>query len=281
LGFRLTGPFVIMVAKMLVGDVTRWCMVFIVMWLGFATTYLALQSVPRQIWMMGWDQMFANLVGLYYILMGNGDLTGFVVDIALDWSSFFLIGSQILVAAYSVLMAVMMLNLLIAMMMDTYGNIKDDTQILYMQYKAQIITSLEAEMGESDWDKVQPYWIMDNGEPWIQVKNEFFLKETPIQPAVAVAAPLPPPEPAKSAEEMFAETDVNHDGQISKSELGQFELRLRLQVEQELQQRYGHLLRRGHASSPSLHSSAGAGFVDVSAITGSGFSHAGQYRPDD
>jgi len=68
-----------MISKMMASDVTRWSVVFIVMWMGFATTFLALQSVPRQTWMTGWDQMWANLVGLYYILMGSGDLDEFVV----------------------------------------------------------------------------------------------------------------------------------------------------------------------------------------------------------
>jgi len=279
LGFRLTGPFVIMVAKMLGGDVTRWSVVFIVMWMGFATTFLALQSVPRETWMHGWDQMWINLVNLYYILMGTGDLTGFVVDVALDWHSFFYIGSEILIAVYSVLMAVLMMNLLIAMMMDTYGNIKVATQILYMQYKAQIITSLENEMSAADWVKVTPYWIMDNDEPWLQMqqKNEFAVKEEPFVPAAPVV-PLPPVE-TKSAAETFAETDANNDGTISKAELSQFELKLRLQVEQELQQRYAGLLaQRRPAPAPA---SSGGGYVDVNSIKGEGFAHAGMYKPDD
>jgi len=279
IGFRLTGPFVIMVAKMLVGDVTRWCLVFLVIFMGFSTTFLALQSVPRYTWMHGWDQIFANMVNLYYIMLGNGDLATFVVDIALDWSNFFLIGSQILVAIYAVIMAVMMLNLLIAMMMDTYGDIKETTQILYMQYKAQIITSLEGEMGQSDWEKIAPYWIMDNGEPWLQmqIKNEFFLKETPLVQTV-VAEPLPPEEPIKSAAEVFAEADINHDGTMSKSELQQFELRLRVQVEKELQSRYAGLLQSRQA--PAAASSATSGYVDVRDFKGEGFSHAGQYNVD-
>jgi len=276
LGFSLTGPFVIMIAKMMSSDVTRWSVVFIVMWMGFATTFLALQSVPRQTWMTGWDQMWLNLVGLYAILMGSGDLNDFVLQIAQDWSSFFDIGAKILIATYSVLMAVMMLNLLIAMMMDTYAGVKETTQIQYMQFKAQIISSLENEMGDKDWQSIAPYWIMDNGEPWLQmqIKNETFLKQQKQDVATVVLAPAPE-VPQKSAEDMFAEADANNDGQISKSELGAVEARLRTQIEAELQVRYGQFLQR--AAPPPQHQS---GFVSVHDIQGEGFARTGVYRVD-
>jgi len=253
--------------------------VFIVMWMGFATTFLALQSVPRQTWMTGWDQMWLNLVNLYYILMGSGSLNDFVSQIAQDWSLFFDVGAKILIATYSVLMAVMMLNLLIAMMMDTYSGVKETTQIQYMQYKAQIISSLENEMGDKDWQNVSPYWIMDEGEPWLQmqIKNETFLQNA--QTLTTVAAVLEPPaeiKPVQSAEEMFAEADVNHDGTISKSELSAVEKRLRTQIEQELQQRYGHLVHRGAA--PPTHTQSG--FVSVNDIQGEGFARPGVFRVD-
>jgi len=242
--------------------------------MGFATTFLALQSVPRQTWMTGWDQMWLNLVGLYAILMGSGSLTDFVSQVAQDWNMFFDIGAKILIATYSVLMAVMMLNLLIAMMMDTYAGVKETTQIQYMQYKAQIISSLENEMADKDWQSVAPYWIMDNGEPWLQmqIKNETFLQQTKGQTdTVRVIAPLPA-APVQSAEEMFAEADVNHDGTISKGELNNVEKRLRAQIERELQARYGHLVTR----APPAQS----GFVDVHDIQGEGFARTGVYRVD-
>jgi len=278
LSFRLTGPFVIMIAKMMSSDVTRWSVVFIVMWMGFATTFLALQSVPRQTWMTGWDKMWQNMVGLYYILMGSGDLNMFVIDIAQDWSLFFDIGAKILIATYSVLMAVMMLNLLIAMMMDTYAGVKETTQIQYMQYKAQIISSLENEMGAKDWQDVHPYWIMDNGEPWLQmqIKNETFLQQSMSLSSASVALPPPPVVPVKTAEEGFAMADENNDGQISKSELSGVEERIRAQVEKELQQRYGHLLPR-HQQPPTRGT---PGFTNPEDIVGNGFARAGVYQVD-
>jgi len=281
LGFSLTGPFVIMISKMLAGDVTRWSVVFIVMWMGFATTFLALQSVPQQTWMSGWDQLWINLYGLYYILMGSGDLNMFVVQIAQDWSGFFDIGAKILIALYAVLMAVMMLNLLIAMMMDTYAVVKETTQIQYMQYKAQIISSLEAEMGPKDWQRVVPYWIMDNGEPWLQmqIKNETFLKQSQNLSAVSEMLAPEPAKPTQTEGEMFSEADANNDGQISKSELVSAERRIRAQVEQELQQRYANLIQR--AGAPHLQNqSSTAGFVNVNDIQGEGFSRPGVYRVD-
>jgi len=282
LGFSLTGPFVIMVAKMMSGDVTRWSVVFIVMWMGFSTTFLALQSVPRQTWMTGWDQMWANLVGLYQILMASGDLNAFVMMIAQDWSLFFDIGAKMLIATYSVLMAVMMLNLLIAMMMDTYAVVKETTEIQYIQFKAQIISSLENEMGVKDWQNVAPYWIMDKGEPWLQmqIKDETFLK-----PAVAAAGgggefvvptlPPAPVVPVKTADQEFAEADADHDGKISQQELKAKELKLRAQVEQELQQKYAHVINRVAAPPPTTQS----GYVNVGDL-GDDFNRRGVYRVD-
>jgi len=177
-------------------------------------------------------------------------------------------------------MAVMMLNLLIAMMMDTFAGVKDSTQIQYMQYKAQIISSIEAEMGENDWKSVSPYWIMDNGEPWLQmqIKNELFLQQQQQPQALATAEviELEPEAPTKTADEMFAEADANNDGTISAKELDKVERQLRAQIEQELHNRYAHLLNRGAAPPPVTQS----GYVSVHDIQDGGFGRAGVYRVD-
>jgi len=282
LGFRLTGPFVIMISKMMASDVTRWCLVFIVMWLGFATTFLALQSVPQPTSLTGWDQMWINLVGLYQIMLGQGSLDDFVLTIAQDWRLFFDIGGKILIVIYAVLMAVMMLNLLIAMMMDTFAEVKETTQIQYMQFKAQIISSLENEMSDKEWQHVLPYWIMDNGEPWlqIQIKNESFLQQAVNLAAVnAALAPAPAPVvPKKTSTELFTEADVNNDGKISKSELASHEKRIRAQIEQELLQRWGHLMPR--AGNRPQNATTTPGYVSVNDIQGEGFAHSGTVRVD-
>jgi len=73
LGFRLTGQFVIMIYKMLRNDVLRFCMVFFLFILGFATSFLALQSVPYPEPMSGWEQLFANVYGLFQVITSGVD----------------------------------------------------------------------------------------------------------------------------------------------------------------------------------------------------------------
>jgi len=262
LGFRLTGQFVIMIYKMLRNDVLRFCLVFFLFLLGFGTSFLALQSVPYPAPVSGWNQMFQNLYGMFQVIAGGVDFT-FAGSVSQSWNGFFNGVGTVLQVFYAVVMSIMLLNLLIAMMGDTFGIVKEATEMEYIQYKAQIIMSLENEMSPNDWKKINPYWILDeSGRPWLQmqIKNQQFLQNNAAGPIVMAAAPVK----TQTAEEKFKGADTDGDGNVSQAELEAFEKELRAKLELEFLQR----IALGHSapaptSQPSL-------FVNPSDIRGGG-----------
>jgi len=251
LGFRLTGQFVIMIYQMLRNDVLRFCMVFFLFIMGFGTSFLALQSVPYPAPVSGWSQMFQNLYGMFQLIAGGVDFT-FAGAVSQSWNGFFNGVGTVLQVFYAVVMSIMLLNLLIAMMGDTYGIVKEATEMEYIQYKAQIIMSLENEMSPNDWKKINPYWILDEGgRPWLQmqIKNQQFLQNNAATPIVAAA----PVNQQKTADEKFKGADTDGDGNVSQAELEAFEKELRATLELEFLQR----IALGHnapapVSQPSL-----------------------------
>jgi len=246
-------------------------LVFAVLWLGFGTALLALESVPIAGADTGWAIFYANLATLFQMLLGNGDFGVIYPLLANDWGGFFQIFGGLLVITYSVLITVMLLNLLIAMMGDTYGIVKESTEMEYVQYKAQIIMSLENEMSASDWKTINPYWIMDSGKPWlqIQIKNAFFLEMNQN----ASLASAEPPKPVVSDEKKFADADLDQDGKIDADELKGYEAKIREQIREET---IRQLQREGRLLQPQQQSNDG--FVKVADLApGEGLKRAGVF----
>jgi len=276
LGFRLTGPFVVMISRMLSNDVARFCAVYVVICFGFATLLLVLQSFPIPGAISGWTAMGDNIYDLFLFIVNNGQLTGFNgVDQA--WGGFFSLVSYVVILSYVLLMIIVLLNLLIAMMGDTYQDVQEDTEMQYVKSKAQILISLEGEMSVSDWAGITPYWIMDGGKPWLQmqIKNEAFLKmnekETVAKQALGEAIATEPPE---TKEEAFAKADTNGDGKVTEEELARFEASIRQKVELEVLAR---LAMQGGVGGPSAPHAASL-FVKPSELKGGGFGREGVYN---
>jgi len=252
----------------LMRDVLRFCLVFFLFLMGFGTSFLALLRVPYPNAVSGWTQLFDNLYGLFQVITSGVDF-GFTDSVAQDWGGFFVGVSTVIQVFFSVVMLIMLLNLLIAMMGDTYGIVKEATEIEYVQYKAQIIMSLENEMSASDWKQIHPYWIMDNGQPWLQmqIKNQQFLQNNVNQVAIA-----PPPVPVQSSEEKFKSADADGDGNVSQAELEAFEKDLRAKLELEFLQRVAQAGAGGQALQPQQSL-----FVNASEMKGNGFAREGVF----
>ena len=76
----------------------------------------------------------------------------------------------VLAVSYTVLIAVMLLNLLIAMMGDTYSRIREDARLIWRLEQARIIFSIETEMTEADWAVASnQYWTEIGGQRFVQV----------------------------------------------------------------------------------------------------------------
>jgi len=249
----------------------------------FATLLLCLQSYPAPSQTDGWTAMGDNIYLLFLFVMSNGQVTGFNgTDAA--WGGFFSIISYALICAYVCLILVVLLNLLVAMMGDTYSDVQTETEMQYIKSKAQILLSLEGEMSTSDWAALNPpYWIMDGGKPWLQsqLKNDAFLKkneaETVAKARAAAAADIAAVSEQKT-EDAFKTADSNGDGKVSEEELAKFEASIRQKVELEVLARLAIHGPVGGAE-PAASSSSSL-YVKPSELKGSGFAREGVFSAD-
>jgi len=153
LGNRRTGHFVVMIFKMIYQDVIPFSIftsVFLVMFsMIFFLMFEPNRSFEAYTKHVGscFDGVIGN-VGVAGFNDSNDDLSLIVTIIPRIFSVFFTI------------MCIILLNLLVAMMGDTYGEISQDADLEWQRERAGIIFSIEQNM--SDEDRAQPehkYWV--------------------------------------------------------------------------------------------------------------------------
>jgi len=182
LGFRITGPFILMIGRMFVGDVLRFCVIYIVILIGFSGGFYVLEASDTD--SLDGLSIFADRIRtLFLILLGSFDFDGFQASLNPDWTWL----SFILLVMYVVIMAIMLFNLLIAMMGETYNRTKEDADKVWHMTYAKIISSMEEEAGLRGRhhypDHIQ-YWMeLGEGEhtqKWLEVEEvdrEYWLQE--------------------------------------------------------------------------------------------------------
>ncbi|CAF2890758.1 unnamed protein product [Rotaria sp. Silwood2] len=135
--FRFTGPFVIMIYKMLFNDVLRFCIIYIIFLTGFSQCFFILFN------------------GNDYYIEGPYPLVG-----------------ALLLILYVVVISILLLNLLIAMMGDTYADVKKSAKKLWHLERARIALNIESRMSTSKRQlNINKYWIDVQGERYLQVEQ--------------------------------------------------------------------------------------------------------------
>ncbi|CAF4979350.1 unnamed protein product, partial [Rotaria sp. Silwood1] len=109
--FRFTGPFVIMIYKMLFNDVLRFCIIYIIFLAGFSQSYFVLFNRN------GLQGYLSSVKHCFLGLLGDFHLEHYVKEQYL-WAG------ALLFILYVVIITILLLNLLIAMMGDTYKDVK-------------------------------------------------------------------------------------------------------------------------------------------------------------
>eukprot|EP01062_Namystynia_karyoxenos_P063358 TRINITY_DN5615_c5_g1_i3.p1 TRINITY_DN5615_c5_g1~~TRINITY_DN5615_c5_g1_i3.p1 ORF type:complete len:1004 (+),score=292.53 TRINITY_DN5615_c5_g1_i3:1099-4110(+) len=185
-GFRATGPFVLMILKMVRGDIKLFGGIFVTFLFGFAQAFHILFMNPTP-----WD--FAERLRQCLIaLVGDVDWDGFDDPPAY---------SRALVSAllrlYVVLVTVLLLNLLIAMMSSTYEKVFDEADRVWRLERARIMNSMQAEMGPAAgvWWLTRP----SDGRRFLALPNVtegdvqmYHAQAKPDWPHVRRRAELPP-----------------------------------------------------------------------------------------
>jgi len=212
LGFQLTGPFVIMVYKMIVTDVARYIIIYLVILLGFGTAFYAIAEPAA--WGKGeWDGIFyGQIYRLFLSMLGGIDFeanTASVRDTYAPWAT-------ILYIMYIIVITILLLNLLIAMMGDTFNEIKDQSKEEWHLAYAQIIFSIESELGDDYFRPPQPGKALPFEPYWVTIAGKRYLQIQEVNDGwYADVAKLD----GETVDEMLKKFDINADGVISLNEM--------------------------------------------------------------
>lgn len=136
MAFRLTGPFVVMIYQMLINDVLRFCIIYVVFLIGFSQTFFVLfnyngKSETKKtlsffilfLFCSGFSGFLVSVKQSFLGMLGDFDLDAYID------TEFCYINVSFLIF-YIIVVTILLLNLLVAMMGDTYGNIIEDaTQV--------------------------------------------------------------------------------------------------------------------------------------------------------
>jgi len=208
LGFKLTGPFVIMVYKMIVTDVARYITIYLVILIGYSAAFYAIAN-PKE-WGKGeWNGIFYEQAYVLFLSMLGGVDFESINAVTRDEYTWL---SSILLLTYVIVITILLLNLLIAMMGDTFGEIKERAEEEWHMAYAQIIFSIESELGDDYFKpekvKFEPYWTMIGGKRFLQVQE---VSETWY-------TDMAKNDSGETVEELLKKFDVNSDGVISFEE---------------------------------------------------------------
>ncbi|CAF3990054.1 unnamed protein product, partial [Rotaria sp. Silwood1] len=157
--FRFTGPFVIMIYKMLFNDVLRFCIIYIIFLAGFSQSFFILFNEN------GFQGYISSIKQCFLGLLGDFDLDYYV-------GGKYPLTSVALLVLYVVVITILLLNLLIAMMGDTYADVKKSAKKLWHLERARIALDLENGISKSKRDlNFNKYWVDIQGERYLQVEQ--------------------------------------------------------------------------------------------------------------
>jgi len=186
MAFRAFGPFIVMIKRMILGDIMRFAVIGVFVLASFTTVFFCLldteESVDTQLWSR--ISLAGAVATDLYGQMISGDVRfdGTVAELMINKDFLWLY--YINVFLFSIIMCVMLLNLLIAMMGNTYNRIEERAETEWRLVFAQIIFFLEDEMSESDLrhmmkDDSEKYWVEIKGRNYLSVEEANPLWNTP------------------------------------------------------------------------------------------------------
>lgn len=157
LAFKETGLMVIMVYKMLINDIFRFLMLYVVFLVGFGQGFYVFDGRS------GIYGLLDSIKICFVATLGN-------FDFEVHDKSPFRLFSMTLLVLYIVIVSILLLNLLIAMMGDTYGRIEKDAENQWTLERTRIIFSIEREMNaEERANPKNKYYVDIDGARYMQI----------------------------------------------------------------------------------------------------------------
>jgi hypothetical protein len=146
LAFKLTGPMVVMIYQMLQNDVLRFLIVYSVLLAGFSQAFFVLLGET------GGDGLLRSIRTCFLAMLGDFDLEQMGSNSAF---SMLTIG---LLVSYVIVISILLVNLLIAMMGDTYSNVNEAAEQQWHLERARIVMSIERRMTPAQ-RRASKYWV--------------------------------------------------------------------------------------------------------------------------
>jgi len=204
-----------MLWKMFTTDVARFASIYIIVLIGQSVAFYSIED-PTQTaqYVYPGPELGSNLTwfkefwwrleNTFLILMGQVSFD-YAESVSLPeyvWLS------DLLLLFHVVFCPIIMLNMLIAMVGDTFGDVKGNAQQEWTLSYAEIITSIEAEMSDEQKQNIKEYWTNIQGKRFLQIqdKNEDFYK-------------VPQQDDKAELVELLQQLDLNNDGIIDANEL--------------------------------------------------------------
>eukprot|EP00756_Hemistasia_phaeocysticola_P007613 Hpha_TRINITY_DN14334_c0_g1::TRINITY_DN14334_c0_g1_i2::g.86661::m.86661/K04974/TRPV5; transient receptor potential cation channel subfamily V member 5 len=156
LAFKTTGPFIIMIVKMLISDMAKFMVIFIVFLSGFAQAFHIIFDQSGEGWMVFLNQLREG----FEVLLGEADLK----DCLDPEKTSVPIAAYFLQVLYVVIVTILLVNLLIAMMSTTYGDIQEESDVIWNLERSRLCLSLENELDPAERSAPgNKYWTVVDG----------------------------------------------------------------------------------------------------------------------
>lgn len=174
MAFQTFGPFIVMIFRILFDDVARFAVLVFFMIMAFATSFFILDDHDENNMGERLGDFGIILRDLYYQMLSQEVQFERMGDDSLPEFKYII---YLYLFLFSIMACVMFLNLLIAMMGNTYDSINKSAETQWRLVFAQIIFSIEDEMSPQELRKIanghtsEKYWVEIKGHKYLSVEE--------------------------------------------------------------------------------------------------------------
>ncbi|KAF5290002.1 hypothetical protein FQR65_LT11668 [Abscondita terminalis] len=140
---RLTGPFVTMIYSMITGDMLTFGIIYTIVLFGFSQSFYFLYKGFPNIKNSLYNSYTSTWMALFQITLGNYDYQ------ELGQTSYPSVSKSVFII-FMVFVPILLLNMLIAMMGNTYAHVIEQSEKEYMKQWAKIVVTLERAIPQAD-----------------------------------------------------------------------------------------------------------------------------------
>ncbi|KAG7155441.1 Transient receptor potential cation channel subfamily V member 6-like [Homarus americanus] len=141
---KLTGPFVVMIYKMITGDMFTFSIIYFIMLLGFSEAFFFLYKSPKHDKDSKYATYGTTWMALFHMTLG-------------DYDNIYSSMSKFVFLVFTIMLPIMLLNMLIAMMGNTYSTVISMSEKEWVKAWAKIVIALERAISQ---EKAKDYLYM-------------------------------------------------------------------------------------------------------------------------